>query len=324
MDVQINHFKRQDNILSNQIISQNMLHHNEPLPDSFQHPDLFQHNADIIINKLFSAFCEHNFEAAKQLIKRYSDEHSSHSQLRGFQTLLAAQLKTKMPVKDIQQEFNELRDTVAPLALKLLGLKAQDFLSPFWQRLALNLKGQHFNPLAPDLHDSFICGEINDWIGVREAVENELDWHQHPILIIRLTNALYWIDEWESAMEIWCHLFWRFPMAATSAISHSENPNTALRDRWRLFDDNMEEELNPVLFPVWMLLTDSKMMHYSFPKNLSALTIQGKNYQIIRQFLLKRNKAINFKDSVELDFRMALKNADENLLKWYLRNRIKS
>jgi len=194
------------------------------------HPDLFGNNADLIINNLLTAFREQNLYETERLIQRLSREHSSHSRLFG-------QKKLKTPVEDIQHDLNELRDTIRPLALKWLGLGAQSYLAPLWQRLAQALKGQCFNPLNPKLHRSFVCGEASDWVGVHEAVENEeSDWHQHPTLALRLAKALYFLNELETATEIWFYLFWQFSAEATAAIESEENPNLALRERWRVFD----------------------------------------------------------------------------------------
>ncbi len=284
------------------------------------HPDLFGNNADLIINNLLTAFREQNLYETERLIQRLSREHSSHSRLFGFQQLLEAQKKLKTPVEDIQHDLNELRDTIRPLALKWLGLGAQSYLAPLWQRLAQALKGQCFNPLNPKLHRSFVCGEASDWVGVHEAVENESDWHQHPTLALRLAKALYFLNELETATEIWFYLFWKFSAEATAAIESEENPNLALRERWRVFED-IEEEMNPVNFPAWMLLTDWKLLHYSFNKNLHVLSALGKNYHAIHQFLLlKQDNAKNPQD-VELELRKALKQTDEKLLKWYLKTK---
>jgi hypothetical protein len=284
------------------------------------HPDLFGNNADLIINNLLIAFSQQNLYEAERLIQRLSREYSRHSRLFGFQQLLDAQKKLKTPVEDIQHDLNELCDTIHPLALKYLGLGAQTYLAPLWQRLAQALKGQGFNPLKPNLHRSFVCAEASDWVGVYEAVENESDWHQHPSLALRLAKALYFLNELETATEIWFYLFWQFPAEATAAIESEENPNFALRERWQLFED-MEEEMNPVNFPAWMLLTDWKLLHYSLKKNLHVLSAHGKNYHAIRQLLLlKRHKTKNPKD-VELELRKALKQTDEKLLKWYLKTK---
>ncbi len=285
----------------------------------YSHPDLFSNNADIIINDLLAAFREQNLYETERLIQRLSKESPTHSRLPGLQKLLEAQKKLKMPVKDIPHELNEMRGIISSLALKWLGLGAPGYLAPLWQRLALALKGQRFNSETPELHCSFVYSEASDWFGARSAVENEADWHQYPTLALTYTKALYFLNELESALEIWFYLFWQFPTDAQALIDKSENPNLALRKRWRVFED-IEEELNPVSFPAWMLLTDSKLIHYSLKSNLHALTTHGKNYQAVQQLLLvKWDKAKNTQH-VELDLRQALKQIDENLLRWYLKS----
>ncbi len=287
------------------------------------HPDLFSNNADIIINDLLAAFHTQNLYETERLVQRLSKEYPTHSQLPGLHKLLDAQKKLKLPVKDIPYELNEMRGTIRPLALKWLGLGAPGYLAPLWQRLALALKGQRFNPQTPELHCSFVRSEASDWVSAREVIENETDWHQYPTLAFRLTKALFFLNELETALEIWFYLFWQFPTDAGATIDKPENPNLALRKRWQVFED-LEAEMNPVSFPAWMLLTDSKLIHYSFTKNLHVLTAHGKNYQTIQQLLLvKWDKAKN-SQSVELELRKTLKQTDENLLGWYLKSQISS
>jgi len=279
--------------------------------------DLFQNNADIIINALVSALCTRNAIEAEQLIQLLQKEHPSHSQLVDLQKLLTAQQKLTIKVKDIQHELNESRHLSA-LALKLLGKDAQNYLVPLWQRLAQALRGQCFDPLIPELHCSFVCSEATDWVGVREAVEHEPHWHEHFTLALRLCKALYFLNNLDTAIEIWFYLFWQFPDKAAAAISSAQNPHLTLRERWRAFE-NMEEELNPVHFPVWMLLTDSKLIHYLPKKNLPVSTVHSKNYHVIRKALLLKQENPGNPQDVELELRIALKHTDEGLLKWYLK-----
>ncbi len=284
------------------------------------HPDLFGNNADIIINNLLSAIRQQNLYETERLIKRLSREYPEHSRLPSFRQLLQAQKKLKKPVKDIQHDLNELRDTIHPLASKLLGVEAPGYLAPLWQRLAAALKGQHFDSENPQKHCSFVYGEALDWVGVREAIESESDWYQHPTLAIRLAKALYFLNELENATEIWFYLFWQFPAEAEAAIDVPENPNFTLRDRWHIFED-MEEQMNPKSFPAWMLMTDSKLIDYSFNYHLPVSSIPGKNYYALQQLLL--SKRDETKKTRELDLRKLLKQTDGKLLKWYLKNKSK-
>jgi len=279
--------------------------------------DLFQNNADRIINALISALCTGNTIKAEQLIQLLQKEHPSHYQLVHLQKLLTAQQRLSRPVKNIEHELNELCHLSA-FALKLLGKEAQNYLIPLWQRLAQALNGQRFDPVIPELHRSFACSEATDWSSVREAVENEPHWHQHFTLALRLCKALYFLNELDIAIEIWFYLFWQFPDKAAATISSAQNPHFTLRDRWRAFE-NMEEELNPVHFPVWMLLTDSKLIHYLPKKNLPVSSVHNKNYHAIRKALLLKQKNTGNPQDVELELRIALKQTDEDLLKWYLK-----
>jgi hypothetical protein len=281
------------------------------------HPDLFSNNADIILNQLLAAFRAQNGSETERLIQRLSKEHPTHSRLPNLRKLLEAQKKLKMPVTDILYELNEMQTTICPLAFKSLGARAPIYLGPLWQRLALALKGQNFNPETPKLHCSFVYSELRDWLSVRQAVENEADWHQYPSLVFRLTKALYFLNELESSLEIWFYFFWQFPAKAQTWIDKPENPNLALQKRWRVFEDL---ELNPVSFPTWMLLTDSKLIHYSLKSNIHTLTPHSKNYQTIQQLLFIKSEPAKNTQPVELELRKALKQLDGNLLKWYLKS----
>jgi hypothetical protein len=284
--------------------------------NSFQ-IDLFENNADIIINTLISAFGTCDVIKAEQVFQLLQKEHPSHPQLVDLKKLLTAQQKLKQPVKDIPHELKELHHLSA-LALKLLKKDAPNYLKPLWQRLAPALCGQSFNPLFPELHSSFVYCEASDWVRVREAVENEPDWHQHFMLAFRLSKALYFLNELDIATEIWFYLFWQFPDKAAATISSTQNPHLTLRDRWLAFE-NMEVELKPVHFPVWMLLTDSKLIHYLPQQNLTISTIHSQNYHTIQNILLLKQKQTGNPQEMELKLRMALKQTNEDLLKWYLK-----
>jgi len=284
------------------------------------HPDLFGNNADIIVNSLLSAIRQQNLYETEQLLKRLSREYPHHSRLSGFQQLLQAQKKLKTPVEDIQHDLNELRDIIHPLASKLLGTEAPGYLAPLWQRLAQALTGQRFDSENPQRHCSFVYSKALDWVGVREAIESESDWYQYPALAVRLAKALYFLNELENATEIWFYLFWQFPAEAEAAIEDSENPNVTLRNRWHIFED-MADQMKPTSFPAWMLLTDSRLIDYSFNYHLPVSSIHGKNYHALQQLLLL--KLSNMKKTRELDLRKLLKQTEPKLLKWYLKNKPK-
>ena len=277
--------------------------------------DLFNNNPDKIVNALVMALCKHKETEAKQLMQLFQKNHPSHSQLFDFQNLLDAQKRLYLPIKDIQHEANEMR-YLSLLATKLLGKSAQKYLILFWQHLAQSLQGQRFDPLEPELHCSFMCSEAMDWKGAQIAIKNEPQWHEHSILVIRLGKALYFLGELDTALEVWFHLFWQFPSEAVTAISSPTNPYLALRKRWQVFD-NLEEEIKVTAFPAWMLLTGFKHRCYSTAKSLPPTNIHAKNYYAIRNTLLLKQKEIK-NPQAELGLRIALKNTDENLLKWYL------
>lgn len=220
--------------------------------------DLFMDNTtNVLIIGIVDALTSRRWgEAIRQLDRLQA---TNHQRLIGLEALCDATGRLIEPVGDCRAESKFLEEYLMPLALRELGVKARDFLAPFWKRLAEALRGQPFAVDAPFLHASHPLAHACDWAGVKAAILDDATWHDHPLLRCRLAEAEFYLGERQAALAIWCRLCWDFPGYAEQALTSAKWPD--MRASWERYRDlEVEPELDIRFFPAWLLLerTDAR------------------------------------------------------------------
>lgn len=215
--------------------------------------DLFHDSSALLLEEeVRSALAERRTDAAREQVARLMAQDPRHRHLRGFLRLIQT-------VDDAGSSTPEARlqelETVGSLAGELLGYRARDFLAPLWSDLAETLAGSTFNPGSPRLHASFAWARAGRWEAVRETVEQESGWRDHPVLLLTHAEACWRRRDAAAAWRDWLSLCWEFPPEAERALVSPTFPDQRLADLWRRFGD-ADLDLDTEDFPAWLLVAD--------------------------------------------------------------------
>jgi hypothetical protein len=167
-----------------------------------------------------------------------------------FECLLAQQ-KQLRHCRATKSKTEFLLNTMTPLAFSVLGRFANDFLTPFWQQLSLELFGQRFDAESPQDHLSFTAFKAFQWREVIDAIESEADWNKQPVLLYRQAEACFRLNKEAEGLENWFRLYMLFPESAERLVNDTDN--YLLMSDWRNFNE-LDPELDSVFFPAWMVL----------------------------------------------------------------------
>ena len=216
--------------------------------------DLFQDNRALVLEQdLVRALAERRPETALRALRDLTTLDPDHRHLPDFLHLI--QIIDQAP--DALTPEVRLRELAAvrPLAERLLGHRARDFLAPLWAALGANLSGHAFNPGNPGLHAAPALARAGDWGGARAAVEADPDWQRHPPLVLIHAEACHRVHDSAAARCDWVRLCWGHPKAAATALDAKNPADRRLADLWARFGD-LEPPLETQDFPAWLLVAD--------------------------------------------------------------------
>lgn len=264
--------------------------------------DLFFDNPVVALTSgIGNALCAGNLpEAQRQLDSLYALA-PNHADLAAFDQLVGALDRSQRPVEELRRE-SDLLLQLTPLARRVLGARARDFLTPLWRKLADTEAARLFSPGEPTLHRSFLLSQAQDWDAVRENVLRTAGWQQHAFLALRLTESCFQRRRRTEALTAWCHVCWREPAEAPEAVRKLKNAElTAL---WQDFQDAAEDEiLGPESFPAWLLLTEPALGR-QLPLDLPIERTPGEeHYRCVHRLLAARREQ---RSSDEMALRKAL------------------
>ncbi len=201
-------------------------------------------------NDIVLALGRRDAGAAGELLEKLHHTDPGQPRLGKLELLLDAMQQQDVPVTDPQEELADLQDEIHPLAVEMLGRESRPFMEPLWRRLGEALADYNFDPQRPELHRSYTALRNLDWIAVIEAVETESDWRSHTALLQSHARACDQLQRPAEALLDRFELCWRFPGQADPAQSDA---TVDLIRAWELFQ-NLEPELEPPLFPAWLLI----------------------------------------------------------------------
>jgi len=213
--------------------------------------DLFMDSAGTALSSaMIQALGRRDTAAAAQQLEKLYQADPGHPKLGALERLLEELENEAAPVTDAEQALAELRDSVHPLAMELLGAQSRTFLTPLWRRLGSALVGHSFDPLIPDLHPSYTALRTLDWTAVIETVEAEPRWQDHAALLQRHADACDHLQRPADALLDRFRLCWHFPEQADSA---GTGVTPDLARAWELFRE-LDPELEIPAFPAWLLI----------------------------------------------------------------------
>lgn len=211
--------------------------------------DLFFDSAPVlVVQDLIKAIVDKRNEDIVRLLPQVQSLAPQKYTL--FDDLLAQQNKL-ICCPDSKSKIEFLLNTLTPLAFNVLKRFANDFLTPCWQQLSLELSGRRFEAEFPEDHLSFTAFKAFQWREVIAAIERETYWNTQACLLYRYAEACFKLNQELAGLENWFRLFMVFPESAEQLIAGTGN--YLLLTDWQNFNE-LDPELDSVLFPVWIVL----------------------------------------------------------------------
>jgi hypothetical protein len=287
--------------------------------------DLFFDNpVAALTNGIARALASTNAADAQRQLDRLYEIAPNHSDLPGYDRLVAALSRLDQPIDDPHQELDFLLET-APTAKRLLGSQWRELLMPLWRQLADALEGQPFSADDPQLHRSFALSQAQDWAGVSVSVLGEPDWwRQAPLCLLLAQSGAYQHRRVES-LTGWFALCWHAPAAAADALRKPQQPDAGVGKAWQEFlaseddladDDSEDSALTPSDFPAWMLLHEPGLARQISIELAQTQTAGEEHFRCVHRWLEARRAQ---KKDDELAQRKALQ-AGHPLLFRYLKS----
>lgn len=286
--------------------------------------DLFLDNpVSALTNGIVRALAAGNAPDAQRQLDRLYAIAPNHSDLAGYDRLLATLHRSGQAVEDAQQELDFLLETM-PTAKLLLGGQWRELLTPLWRQLADALKGRAFSASQPQLHRSFALSQAQDWAGVTACVLEEPQWWQQPSLCLQLAQSGAFQHRRIEALTGWFNLCWHAPDEAAAALNKTQQPDAGVGAAWQEFlaiEDDLDDAdtddsaLTPCDFPAWMLLHEVGLTRQLGIDLARTQTPGEERYRCVHQWIEARRAQ---KRDDELALRKALQ-ASQPLLFRYLK-----
>lgn len=287
--------------------------------------DLFFDNpVAALTNGIGRALAAMNAADAQRQLDRLYEIAPNHSDLAGYDRLVAALARLGHPVDDAREELAFLQET-APTAKRLLGSQWRELLTPLWRQLGDSLSDQPFSAEEPQLHRSFALTQAQDWAGVSACVLQDPEWWRQPALCLAVARSGAFQQRRVESLTGWFALCWHAPAVAAEALSKPQQPDAGVGKAWQEFlateddladDDADDSGLAPCDFPAWMLLHEpglARQMSIDLARTDSA---GEQHYRCVHQWLEARRAQ---KKDDELAQRKALQ-AGHPLLFRYLKS----
>jgi hypothetical protein len=279
----------------------------QPAEDRVQ-MDLFFDSAPVLaVQDLIQAIVDRRDDDIVMLLRQL--KALAPDKYPAFDRLLAQQNQlTCYP--DSQSKIEFLLSTLTPLAFSVLGRFANDFLTPFWQQLSLEISGRVFSAESPEDHLSFTAFKAFQWHEVIAAIEREADWNTQPALLYRYAEACFKLNREEEGLENWFRLFMLFPESAEALIAGSGN--YLLLSDWQSFND-LDPELEPAFFPAWMVLKKPALAKIAV--NIDGENIGNNSLRLIRDLAAGVGAGL---DDGAIKLRAGLRQQNPNLFVHYM------
>jgi hypothetical protein len=280
--------------------------------------DLFFDNpVAALINGIVRALATRNATDAHRQLDRLYEIAPTHSDLAGFDRLLAALNHLDQPIGDAQQELNFLLDTTQT-AKRLLGSQWRELLTPLWRHLADALEGNPFSTDAPQLHRSFALSQAQDWASVSACILKVPDWWQHPPLCLQLAQSGAFQHRRIEALTGWFQLCWHAPLVAAEALNKPQQPDAGVGALWQEFlafedDDADEAELTASDFPAWLLLHEPGLAQQLEIDLAPSQTPGEEHFRCVHRWIQARRAQ---KKDEELSLRKALQAGQPTLFRY--------
>lgn len=287
--------------------------------------DLFLDNpVSALTNGIVRALAANNAADTQRQLDRLYSIAPNHSDLAGYDRLLATLHRLGQPIDDAQHELDFLLETMST-AKRLLGGQWRELLTPLWRQLADALEGQPFSAVHPQLHRTFALSQAQDWASVTACVLKEPLWWQQPSLCLQLAHSGAFQHRRIEALTGWFNLCWHAPDEAAAALNKTQQPDAGVGAAWQKFlavEDELEDAdsddaaLTPCDFPAWMLLHEAGLARQLSVDLAQTQTPGEERYRCVHKWIDARRAQ---RRDDELALRKALQ-ASQPMLFRYLKS----
>jgi len=252
----------------------------------------FDNPVVVLVNGIAGALARRTLDEAEAYLDQLYQQAPNNADLPAFDQLVDTLRRAGEPVADAVQELQALQQ-LAPHAKRLLSAQCRDYLVPLWRRLAAALEEQRFNPDAPNLHNSYVLAQAQDWAGVSEAIVKETEWWQSSVLCQRLAVCGYRRQERAESLTAWAYLCWQYPEQAADLLDSGKWPDLNIVQLWHKFletEDELELEtpFETQEFPAWLLINEPGLCR-SLPRDLPwGRSSAEALYNLVHQLLMAR------------------------------------
>ncbi len=206
--------------------------------------DLFFDNGELIAaNRVRQALSQRDSANATRALQQLSTLNPDHPDLGELEQLNQVLDAPPPPAETL---LHHLQHSWRAAAERQLGSYARDWLMLMWKRLAQQLEQAPFNPQQPQLHNSWVYLQREEWRAVRAAIEQEPGWKTVAILADRYATASWQLGEREMATMLRFQLCWSSPRYAQEMVEADEFNDKLLYQSWReladLEQDDLEQE----------------------------------------------------------------------------------
>jgi len=231
----------------------------EPARDRLQMDLFFDSAPACTANDLIKAIIDKRGDDVLRLMSQLKS--LAPEKHKRFDDLLAFEDELILSRKSSDRKIKLLLQSVMPLAFEVLGQFANDFLTPLWKMLSVEVSDRYFDAESPEDHLSFTAFKGFQWQQVLSSINREANWIKQPVLLFRYGEACFKLNSELEGLENWFRLFLVFPEVAESLIESS--CNRLLLEDWHHFNE-LEPELEPVFFPAWVLLKKPALAKNAF------------------------------------------------------------
>jgi len=203
-----------------------------------------------------------------------------------------------------------LLDTMTPLAFSVLGQFANDYLTPIWRQLSLEISGRPFDAETPQDHLSYTAIKAFDWREVLVAIENEQGWQRQPVLLYRYAEACFKLNREAEGLASWFRLYMLFPESAERFVDSTDN--FLLRTDWHNFNE-LDPELDAVFFPAWTVLKKPALAKLKV--NIDKENIGHNAFHLMCDLAICAEKEIN---ETTISLRSRLRHLNPSLFSHYM------
>ncbi len=225
----------------------------------------FDNPVVVLVNTIAEALLRGSLAEAEQALDQLYQQAPNHGDLAAFDQLVEALRRRTAPVTDAARELALLQQLV-PDAKRLLSAQCRDFLVPQWRRLAKALEGITFDAGQPELHNSYVLGQAQDWVGVSESILSESRWWTQSALCLRLAECGYLRQDRGEVLMAWCYLCWEHSEVAEKTLEGRRWADLNIVNLWHRYLDLedelvLDDPLAPDLFPAWLILAEPGLVH---------------------------------------------------------------